>query len=118
MAITSAIGDIIASIGELISTLFTTLYNLVHAIFAGITGFITSFLNLILGTIGSVFNVAGETAKFLLGKSNSSTILQTVLTRHVGNAVLIALVGAGFFVWLRYMNSQGKPVVVGNKKLN
>jgi len=101
MAITSAVADIFASIGELISTFFNTLYNLFHAIFAGIVGFITSFVNLIVGTIGSVFNVAGETAKFLLG-----------------NAVLIALVGAGFFVWLRYMGQQGKPVVVGNKKLN
>jgi len=35
-----------------------------------------------------------------------------------GNFVVIAVVGLAAFVFLTYQRSQGRPVVVGNKKLN
>jgi len=90
MALTTAVNDFVSSIYELFATFFRTFYNLIMSVVNAVTGFVTGILG-----------VAGETAKFL-----------------IGNAFLIIIVAAGFVGYLRYMKSQGKPVVVANKKLN
>jgi len=100
MAVTSAINDLVSSIAELISSFFHGIYSLVSTVFSSIFGLITGFFNLIVDTISGVLSITAETGKFL-----------------VGNAVLLAILGFGVLVFIKYQNNQGRPVVVGNKKL-
>jgi hypothetical protein len=106
MALTTAVNDFVSSIYELFATFFKTFYNLIMSVVNAVTGFVTGILG-----------VAGETAKFLIGKSVNS-IAEYDSEKRIGNAFLIIIVGVGFVGYLRYMKSQGKPVVVANKKLN
>jgi hypothetical protein len=119
MAITSAVGDIFASIGELFASFFHTLATLVTSIFNTITGLITGVVNLFVSTVGNVLEVFGETGKFLFGKiSYFHYHFPSTLTTPAGNAFLFLIVGIGAYGYLRYQRSQGKTVTVGDKKLN
>jgi phage-related protein len=64
----NAVGDFFKAIYELFAGFFTTLFNLINAIVTTIVTFFADIFHLILSTIQGTFNVAGETAKFLLGK--------------------------------------------------
>jgi hypothetical protein len=118
MAITTAVSDFISSIYELIATFISTFFHLIKTAFDAIIGFVSGFFELIVSTVSTVFGVAVETGRFLIGKSNASDIRICLANLLLGNALLIIIVAGGFVAWLRYMKSQDKPVVVGNKKLN
>jgi phage-related protein len=118
MAVTSAIGDFLSSIGELIASFFNTLYSLITTIVSAITNIITGFFDLIVNTVGSIFNIAGETAKFFLGKYLHHIVDYWGLMKLLGNALILIVIGGAVMAFLQYQRSQGKTVAVGNKKLN
>jgi len=101
MAVTSAISDFVKSIYELFESFFTTLFSLVSTVVSAVVTLFTDLINLVAGTLKGGLNVLGETGKFIFG-----------------NAILIIIVGVAAVGYLQYQRSQGKPVVVGNKKLN
>jgi len=101
MAVTSAFSNFFSAIGELIASFFHTLSSLITTIISTITGLFTGVVNLVMSTVGNVLEVFGETGKFLFG-----------------NAFLFLIIGLGAFAYLKYQAQQGKPVIVGDKKIN
>jgi hypothetical protein len=120
MAVTSAANDFVSSIVELVKSFFHTIYTLISTAINAVISLITGFFSLIVDTISGLLSITAESGKFLVSKYTNSFQISDVpvLTKQLGNAVLLAIIGFGVLVWLKYMGSQGKPVVVGNKKLN
>jgi hypothetical protein len=114
----NAVQDFVMAIYELIAGFFTTLYNLISTVIMTIVNFFANILHLIVSTIQGTFNIAGESAKFLLGEYLFGSSKFNDTDSLAGNAVLIGIVAVGGYAYVRYQSSQGKPVVVGNKKLN
>ncbi|KAK3064134.1 hypothetical protein LTS18_009827 [Coniosporium uncinatum] len=96
-----ALRDLISSILETISAIFTAAYDLIAGTLHGIFSFCIGVVNLALETLQGTLNAMGGVGKFI-----------------ISNFVVIAVVGLAAFVFLTYQRSQGRPVVVGNKKLN
>jgi len=97
----NAIGDFFKAIFELFAAFFSTLFHLVQTLLNAVGNFFAGIVHLVASTVKGTAEVAGETGKFL-----------------IGNALIIIVIAAGVVGFLRYQKSQGKPVVVGGKKLN
>jgi len=97
----SAFGDFFKSIYELIAAFVMTFYNLIQSLLSAVGTFFSEIFHLVSSTIYGAFSVVGETGNFL-----------------ISNLLVIALVGAGIFGYLRYQQNRGQAVVVGGKKLN
>jgi len=97
MAITSAISDFVASIFELFSSVFNTAYALVHSIVTAAVNFVSGIFTLVADMLSGVVDIAGGIGKFVFG-----------------NIVVIALVGAGVFAYMRY-TAQGQRLATGKK---
>jgi hypothetical protein len=119
MAITTAISDFVKSIYELFESFFTTLFGLVNTVVSAVVTFFADLINLVVGTLKGSLNVLGETGKFIFGEPEGhEKMIEARANYEIGNAILIIIVAAGAVGYLQYQRSQGKPVVVGNKKLN
>jgi phage-related protein len=68
MAITSAVGDLFASIYELFASLFNTIYTIIHSVLSAILGFIQGFFNLITDVLSGLVDVTGGVGKFVASK--------------------------------------------------
>jgi len=97
----SAFGDFFKSIYELVAAFVMSFYNLIQSLLSAVGTFFAEIFHLVSSAINGAFSVVGETGNFL-----------------ISNLLVIALVGAGVFGYLRYQKNRGQPVVVGGKKLN
>jgi len=97
----SGITDIFHSIYELIASFVLTIWGIVSTIVDQVVSFVAGIFSLVSHTVVGLFEVVGETGKFL-----------------IGNIFVIGLIGLGAFVWLRYQAQQGNTVKIGDKKLN
>ncbi|KAH6635782.1 hypothetical protein F5144DRAFT_600573 [Chaetomium tenue] len=107
MAVTSAITDLVKSVGELLSSVFNAAYAIVHSFVSGILGLFAGFFAFV-GDLGQgVFDLAGGVGKFV-----------------AGNAAILAVLAAAYYAYVRFVQQpqQGrKPAVTngaGAKKTN
>ncbi|EON95748.1 hypothetical protein UCRPA7_8887 [Phaeoacremonium minimum UCRPA7] len=101
MAVTTAVEDLFKSFYELFASIFNTIYNVLHAFVATIVNFFVGILNLVRDVLSGVVDIAGGLGKFV-----------------AGNIVLIGIVAAGGYLFVRYQAQQGKPVKAQVKKTN
>ncbi|CAI7619604.1 hypothetical protein N7533_004452 [Penicillium manginii] len=100
-SVITSIKDLIASIFEVIfSTIkaaFDAVFSIFHALFATVASVFVTLLNTAKDAVGAV----GGVGKFV-----------------ASNIFVLAFIGIGVYGYLNYRSRQGRPVVVGNKKLN
>lgn len=89
-SIVKGVGDLIGSVLEIFKGIISTIVGL----FQGV-------LNLFADLIKNVFGAAEGLIGFVLG-----------------NIFIIGTIAAVFFAYVLYQQRQGKPVTVGNKKIN
>lgn len=118
-SIIKALSDLATSVVELIWSFFTTAGALVQKTAEFALKFATEILDLVVNFFRGLIDLAGGLVSFVLGRSRSSTIQEEMeLTRDIGNILMLGVVAAAVFGFLQYQRSQGRPVTVGNKKLN
>ncbi|EPS31727.1 hypothetical protein POX_d06080 [Penicillium oxalicum] len=100
-SIIGSVKDLIASVFEVIFSVFRGAFDLFSDLITALVHTITGFFQMVLSTIGNVFEAAGGVGKFV-----------------ASNIVVIALIAAGIFGYLQYQARQGRTVKVGDKKLN
>ncbi|KAF2024505.1 hypothetical protein EK21DRAFT_104618 [Setomelanomma holmii] len=100
-SIVHALSDLVSSFVELIWSFFTTAGHLVQNTFQFAAKFATEIVGLVINFFKGLVDLAGGIVSFL-----------------VGNVIMLAVLAAAFFGFLQYQRSQGRPVQVGNKKLN
>ena len=67
MAITSAVTDLVKSVGELLSSIFGAAYAIIHSFVSSIFNLVAGFLAFV-GDLGKgVFDLAGGVGKFVAG---------------------------------------------------
>jgi hypothetical protein len=72
MAVTSAITDLVKSVGELLSSVLGAAYAIVHSFISGLLGLFAGFFAFV-GDVGKgVFDLAGGVGKFVAGMYNTS----------------------------------------------
>lgn len=116
MSIGTAIGDLIHSVYELFSSILSGIYNTFHAIFAAFFGLFNGLFVLIGDVFKGAFDVVGGVGKFLISKYiDARSAGQPHLTRP-GNIVIVAIVAAAGFAYVRYQQQQGRPVGAAPQK--
>jgi phage-related protein len=111
-AIVKGVGDLIGSVMEIFQGIIST-----------IVGMFSSVLHLFTDLIKNIFGAAEGLIGFILGeflRSNKGTgCIETMLTCPLlGNIVIIGAIAGAFGIYVIYQQRQGKPVTVGNKKIN
>ncbi|KAF1917795.1 hypothetical protein BDU57DRAFT_494088 [Ampelomyces quisqualis] len=101
-SIVGALSDVVASIVELVWSFFTTAGHLVQNTAHFAAKFASEIIELVLNFFKGLVDLAGGIVSFL----------------PAGNVIMLAVLAAAFFGFLQYQRSQGRPVQVGNKKLN
>lgn len=96
MAVTSALGDFVASIYELLASIIGTIFKIFSTFINAIVGFFTSILTLILDVFGGLVEAAGGVGKFV-----------------ISNIAIFAVIAIGGFLYVR--SQQGRPVVPAKK---
>ncbi|KAJ5980635.1 hypothetical protein N7481_007933 [Penicillium waksmanii] len=100
-SVIASIKDLICSVFEVmfstIKTAFDTVFSIFHALFTSIVSVFGILLNTAKDAVGAV----GGVGKFI-----------------ASNIFVLAFVGIGIYGFLNYRSRQGRPVKVGNKKLN
>jgi hypothetical protein len=133
MAITSAVTDLIKSVGELLSSVFHAAYAIIHSFVSGIFGLLAGFFAFV-GDIGQgVFDLAGGVGKFVAGMClspllsvqyfcwhqlalwNSMSVLgicleirmteqnRLLINTLLGNAAIIAVLAAAGYAYVRFV---------------
>ena len=100
-SIVSALSDLVSSMVEVVWSFFTTALHLVENTAQFAAKFATEIVDLVINFFKGLVDLAGGLVSFL-----------------VGNVIMLAVLAAAFFGFLQYQRSQGRPVQVGNKKLN
>ncbi|KAK1764947.1 hypothetical protein QBC33DRAFT_571933 [Phialemonium atrogriseum] len=101
MTLSGAITDFFNGLYELFASMASVAYRTVHSVFAAVWGLFSGIVNLITDVVGGSVEVVGGVGRFL-----------------ISNIVVLAIIGAGGFAYVRYRDQQGRPVRVGNKKAN
>ncbi|RKU47119.1 hypothetical protein DL546_004814 [Coniochaeta pulveracea] len=99
MSIGAAIGDLVHSFYELFASILGGIYNTFHAIFAAFFGLFNGLFVLIGDVFKGAFDVVGGVGKFL-----------------ISNIVIVAIVAAGCFAYVRYQQQQGRSVGAAPQK--
>lgn len=119
--------SIITSVKDLINSVFEVIFSVFHAAFDTTSELIAVVVNSVIGTlklalrtVGGTLEAAGGVGKFIASKLwfLSTILCLKALMFHEGNIIVIALIAGGAYGYLRYQSRQGRPVKVGNKKLN
>ncbi|KAK3081906.1 hypothetical protein LTS18_012844 [Coniosporium uncinatum] len=118
-----ALRDLITSVFEAITAIFTTAYDLIAGTLHGILSFFIGVIDLAMDTIQGTLNTMGGVGKLIISKFDTAgtyALKEKMADERfsLGNFVVIAVVGVPVFLFLTYQRSQGRPVVVGNKKVN
>ncbi|CAO2650222.1 Nn.00g015140.m01.CDS01 [Neocucurbitaria sp. VM-36] len=100
-SIINALTDLVKSVVELVWSFFTTAGDLVQKTVQFALKFVTECLDLVINFFKGLVDLAGGIVSFMLG-----------------NVLMLAVAAAAVFAFLQYQRSQGRPVTVGNKKLN
>ncbi|KAF1969333.1 hypothetical protein BU23DRAFT_513388 [Bimuria novae-zelandiae CBS 107.79] len=100
-SIISSLTDLAKSLVEVVWSLFTTAGHLAQQTVEFVLRFFTGALNLVIEFFKGLVDLAGGIVQFVLG-----------------NIAMLAVLALAFFGFLQYQRSQGRPVTVGNKKLN
>ncbi|KAJ5636019.1 uncharacterized protein N7484_009332 [Penicillium longicatenatum] len=100
--------SIITSIKDLIASLFEVIFSVFQTAFGTVYSLLHAFIDFFVGIFRMGFRAVGETLEALggIGKFIAS------------NVVVIALIAGGAYGYLHYQRRQGRPVKVGEKKLN
>ncbi|KAJ6091175.1 hypothetical protein N7467_003144 [Penicillium canescens] len=100
--------SIITSIKDLVTSVFEVIVSVFHTALDVTSGLLTAIVNSFIGTlrmalraVGNIFETAGGLGKFI-----------------ASNIIVIAIIAGGAYGYLRYQSRQGRPIKVGNKKLN
>ncbi|EAT91055.2 hypothetical protein SNOG_01406 [Parastagonospora nodorum SN15] len=101
-SIVSALSDLVSSMVEVVWSFFTTALHLVENTAQFAAKFATEIVELVINFFKGLVDLAGGIVSFLVA----------------GNVIMLAVLAAAFFGFLQYQRSQGRPVQVGNKKLN
>ncbi|CAI9626645.1 hypothetical protein GT037_006004 [Alternaria burnsii] len=100
-SIVNALSDLFKSLVELVWSFFTTAGALVQKTAQFALNFATEIIDLVVNFFRGLVDLAGGIVSFILG-----------------NVLMLGVVAAAVFGFLRYQRSQGRQVTVGNKKLN
>ncbi|KAJ5860238.1 uncharacterized protein N7529_007548 [Penicillium soppii] len=100
-SIITSIKDLIASVFEVIFAVFHTALDTTTGLLKAIVDFFVDTIRLAFSAVGNVLGAAGGVGKFV-----------------ASNIVVIAIIAGGAYGFLRYQSRQGRPVRVGDKKLN
>jgi phage-related protein len=100
MAITTAVADLFKSAYELVASLFAAVSNAFSAVFSMLASLVTSFMTLVGDILLGVLDIFQGVGKFVLG-----------------NIILLALVAAGGFAFVRYQKQQKNQSRIGTGKV-
>ncbi|KAH6870169.1 hypothetical protein J4E91_009512 [Alternaria rosae] len=100
-SIVNALSDLVSSMVELVWSFITTAGALVQKTVQFALNFVLEMIDLVVNFFRGLVDLAGGIVSFVLG-----------------NILMMGVVAAAVFGFLRYQRSQGKQVTVGNKKLN
>ncbi|KAJ5335478.1 hypothetical protein N7541_005309 [Penicillium brevicompactum] len=100
--------SILASLHDLFTSLVELIFSVFHSAFNTVSGLLTGVVEFLVGSVQMVLHTAAETLKAVGGLGNLIA----------SNIVLIALVAGGIYGYSKYQGRRGRPVTVGNKKLN
>jgi phage-related protein len=118
-SIVKAVSDLAASLVELVWSFFTTAGHLVQNTASFAAKFASEIIELILNFFKGLVDLAGGIVSFLVGELQTDCLtLFSHADNLLGNVIMLAVLAAAFFGFLQYQRSQGRPVKVGNKKLN
>jgi uncharacterized protein involved in response to NO len=117
-SIVNALSDLVSSMVELVWSFFTTALHLVENTAQFAAKFATEIVELVINFFKGLVDLAGGIVSFLVGKSLCRSDCIRNANQHPGNVIMLAVLAAAFFGFLQYQRSQGRPVQVGNKKLN
>ncbi|KAM7187528.1 hypothetical protein V8F33_011175 [Rhypophila sp. PSN 637] len=90
MAVTSAVTDLVKSVGELAASLFNAVYTIFETFFTGVFHLFTGFFAFVVDIFQGVLDVVGGIGKFV-----------------AGNIVMLGLIGAAGYAYVRY-TAQGQ----------
>ncbi|KAM7200884.1 hypothetical protein V8F20_005126 [Naviculisporaceae sp. PSN 640] len=90
MAITSAVTDLVKSVGELLSSLVHAVYSIFHTFFSAVVHLFSGFIAFVSDIFQGVLDVVGGIGKFV-----------------AGNIVMLGLIGAAGYAYVRY-TAQGQ----------
>lgn len=116
--------SILASLHDLFTSLVELIFSVFHSAFNTVSGLLTGVVEFLVGSVQMVLHTAAETLKAVGGLGNliASELFFIGCVYHrvngIGNIVLIALVAGGIYGYSKYQGRRGRPVTVGNKKLN
>jgi len=118
MAILTAIEDLFKSFYELIATVVSTFYHIIQTFVNAVLSFFTGIINMIADVFSGAVDIVGGVGKFVLGKVSACRTPSAAHQQHVltliGNIVIIGLIAAGGYAYLRY-TAQGRQVAAGKK---
>ncbi|KAI4956764.1 hypothetical protein J4E86_005235 [Alternaria arbusti] len=100
-SIVNALSDLVSSMVELVWSFITTAGALVQKTAQFALNFVLEMIDLVVNFFRGLVDLAGGIVSFVLG-----------------NVLMLGVVAAAVFGFLKYQRSQGKQVTVGNKKLN
>jgi len=100
-SIINALTHLARSLVELVWSFFTTGGELIQKTAHFFLRFVTEIFDLFVNFFRGLVDLAGGLVSFVLG-----------------NVLMLGVIAAAVFGFLQYQRSQGKPVMVGNKKLN
>ncbi|OGE56396.1 hypothetical protein PENARI_c003G08920 [Penicillium arizonense] len=100
-SIITSIKDLVASVLEVIVSVFHNAFDVTSGLLIAIVNSFIGTLRMALRAVGNIFEAAGGLGKFI-----------------ASNIIVIAIIAGGAYGYLRYQSRQGRPIKVGDKKLN
>ncbi|OQD68858.1 hypothetical protein PENDEC_c030G02788 [Penicillium decumbens] len=97
----TSLKDLLAAIFEVIFSTFKSAFNGVYGILHAFLSFFAGIVEVALRTVKGTLEAAGGVGKFI-----------------ASNLLVITLIAVGAYGYLNYQRRQGRPVKVGDKKLN
>ena len=130
MSLTASIEALFRSVYELFASIFTTIYRVFEGAITIVLSFITGLFSMVTDVFKGVIDALGGITHFVLGKHRIATDMPSnwrlcfepqacfgadgrLLTLKIGNIVIIGVIAAAGFVYLRTQN--GRPVVPAKK---
>lgn len=125
--------SVIGSIKDLITSVFEVIFSTIKTIFEAALSVFHILFTSVISVLGQVFatfkDALGATAgvgKFFASKCvyfkalnlNTWAAKYYSLTCNQGNIFVLAFIGIGIYVYLNKRSRQGRPVRIGNKKMN
>lgn len=118
----SAVEDLFKSFYEMIAAVVGTIVHLGQTFVMAIVNFFTSIVRLVTDVLSGVVDVAGGVGKFIAGKYISAAHSLANASAHnhcdLGNIVILGIVAAGGFLYIRAQQQGRRPAAATTKTTN